>query len=65
MKKLIVRGMVFNLSDDALCDIKDTLYYCDEHEGYHIRPDGYAGAMAVAEAMVFAIRDTEEWLPLI
>ena len=66
MKRLIVTGRVFNLSDDAFCELKDMLYFCADHDGYHIKPDdGYAGAMHIAEAMVFSIRDAEERLPLI
>ncbi len=58
MKKLVVTGRAFYLSDKAYFELKDMLYYCDDHEGYHIKPDdGYAGAMHIAEAMVFAMRN--------
>lgn len=66
MKKLVVTGRAFYLSNKAYRELKDMLYYCADHEGYHIKPDdGYAGAMHIAEAMVFAMRDTETRPPTI
>lgn len=66
MKKLVVTGRAFHLSDDAFCELRDMLYYCVDHEGYHIKPDdGYAGAMHIAEAMVFAMRDVAVKPPII
>lgn len=64
MKKLVVLGMEFNLADEVFEDIEDIVYFCDAHEGYHVKPDGHANAMAVAEAMVKAIRDTQATPPM-
>lgn len=65
MKRLVILGKAFNLADKSFEDIEEMLGHCSVCGGYHIRPDTHAGAMALGEAIVKSIRDTEARPPVI
>jgi hypothetical protein len=55
MIDLYILDIVYHLEKDDFQAIKNMLYFCDEHEGYHIRPDTHESHMFLGEILTDAV----------
>lgn len=55
MRKLFILDHVYHLREKDFRALEDMLYICDEHEGYHIRPDTHETHMWLGEILTKAI----------
>jgi hypothetical protein len=54
--------VAFNLTSEEYAKIHELLYVCDSCEGYHVKPDGHADALALGEVLAsVASRKEVEW----
>lgn len=55
MHKLFILDHVYYLEEKDFRSIEHMLYICDEHEGYHIKPDTHEGYMFLGEILTSTV----------